>query len=289
MQAAYQVFRTYQGAESRTAIPNLSGRRLKAFLIPLPPLPEQRRIVARIEELMERVREAKRLREEAKKDADRLMQAALAEVFPRPGTEPPPGWRWVRLGEVCKFSHGGTPRKSAPEFWNGDIPWVSPKDMCVHIIDDTRDHITKLALEKSSTRLVKKDSVLIVVRSGILARLLPVAVTAREVAFNQDLKAIELDSEVLTPWFLFWSLRSLEPLILSEGVKKGVTVHSIRSGFLENLKIAMPSKEKQRRIVAYLDKIQSQVTALKQAREATETELQRLEQAILDKAFRGEL
>ena len=58
-------------------------------LIPLPPLPEQRRIVVRIEELMERVREARHLREEAKKDADRLMQAALAEVFPAPAPPSP--------------------------------------------------------------------------------------------------------------------------------------------------------------------------------------------------------
>src|SRR5690606_35257557 len=101
-----QVFRVYQGTESRTAIPNLSARRLRDFIAPLPPLDEQRRIVARVEELMARVREAKRLRQQAKEDAERLMQAALAEVFPSPGAEPPPGWRWVRLGEVFDLQQG---------------------------------------------------------------------------------------------------------------------------------------------------------------------------------------
>lgn len=258
-------------------------------LIPLPPLPEQRRIVARIEALMERVREAKRLREEAKKDADRLMQAALAEVFPRPGGPLPPSWRWVKLGEVCEFRHGGTPSKKHPVFWNGNIPWVSPKDMRLPVITDTRDHITEHALENSSTRTAPKNSILIVVRSGILVRTFPVAIAGRRVAFNQDIKAILPNLSVFNPRFLYWALRSLEPLILSEGVKKGVTVHSIRSGFIENLRVPVPSLGNQRRIVAYLDQIQAQVTALKQAQEATEAELHRLEQAILDKAFRGEL
>ncbi len=79
---------------------------LEEHPLPLPPLPEQRRIVARIEELMGRVREARRLREEAKRDAERLWQAVLAETFPRPGAELPEGWRWVRLGEVCEIYYG---------------------------------------------------------------------------------------------------------------------------------------------------------------------------------------
>ena len=267
----------------------ITKRQLEELSIPLPPLEEQRRIVARIEELMERVREAKRLREEAKKDAERLMQAALAEVFPRLGAPLPAGWRWVRLGEVCEFRHGGTPSKKRPEFWNGNIPWVSPKDMRIPVITDTRDRITEHALENTNVRIAPKNSILVVVRSGILVRTFPVAIAGCKVAFNQDIKAILPNQSVFNPWFLYWALRSLEPLILSEGVKKGVTVHSIRSGFIENLRVPTPSLENQCCIVAYLDQIQARVIALKKTQESTEAELHRLEQAILDKAFRGEL
>jgi type I restriction enzyme S subunit len=77
---------------------------LRSVLIPLPPLEEQRRIVARVEELMSRIREAKRLRQEAKEEAERLWQSILSETFPKPGTELPEGWRWVRLGEVCDYN-----------------------------------------------------------------------------------------------------------------------------------------------------------------------------------------
>ena len=201
----------------------------------------------------------------------------------------PKGWRWVRLGEVCEFRHGGTPNKKRPEFWNGNIPWVSPKDMGVPVITDTQDHITEHALENSGARTAPENSILIVVRSGIPVRSFPVAIAGCKVTFNQDIKAILPNLSVFNPWFLYWVLRSLEPLILSEGVKKGVTVHSIRSGFIENLQVPVPSREKQRRIVAYLDQVQKQVTALKQAQQETESEIERLEQAILDRAFRGEL
>jgi len=101
--------------------PRIRMEALWNALIPLPPLPEQRRIVARIEELMERVREARRLREEAKKDADYLMQAALAEVFPRPGDPLPSGWKWVKLKEVVESLESGFAfRKKGVQ--NGDLP-----------------------------------------------------------------------------------------------------------------------------------------------------------------------
>ena len=73
---------------------------LQEACIPLPPLNEQRRIVAKVEMLMEQVREARRLRQKAAEDADRLWQSVLADTFPCPGTDLPPKWRWVRLGDM---------------------------------------------------------------------------------------------------------------------------------------------------------------------------------------------
>jgi type I restriction enzyme S subunit len=69
-------------------------------IIPLPPLEEQKRIVARIEELRTRIKEAKKLRQESKEKTELLWQSALAETFPKPGTQLPDGWQWVKLEEV---------------------------------------------------------------------------------------------------------------------------------------------------------------------------------------------
>ncbi len=81
MQAAYQVFLAYQGAESRTAIPNLSGRRLRNFLAPLPRLDEQRRIVAHLEAVQDKIRALKNAQAETDEHVKRLDQSILEKAF----------------------------------------------------------------------------------------------------------------------------------------------------------------------------------------------------------------
>ena len=88
-----------------------------------------------------------------------------------------------------RFFGGGTPLKSHPEYFTGSIPWVSPKDMKSLVINDSIDHITEEAIAHSTTNLVPTNSVLMVIRSGILKHTLPVAVNSLPVTINQDMKA----------------------------------------------------------------------------------------------------
>ena len=80
---------------------------------------------------------------------------------------------------------GGTPDKGNPEYWNGEIPWVSPKDMKSTTIENTEDHITTDGLESSATKLVAPGAVLLVMRSGILRHSIPVAINRVSIALNQ--------------------------------------------------------------------------------------------------------
>src|SRR5689334_6780235 len=102
----------------------------------------------------------------------------------------PADWKHQKLKYVARFVGGGTPDKSTPEFWNGDIPWVSPKDMKTDEIFDTEDHITTEGLQSSATNLVQPGAALIVVRSGILRHSIPVAINRVPAAINQDMRAI---------------------------------------------------------------------------------------------------
>lgn len=163
-------------------------------------------------------------------------------------------WPVVKLSDVAQLSSGGTPSKANPSFWKGDIPWVSPKDMKSNRIDDAQDKITRDAIAGSAARTVGPNSVLAVIRSGILAHTLPVATLAREVSFNQDIKAITPKNGSLLPPFLFWMLKGQEGKILRLGVKTGATVHSLSNGFLEGLLFPLPPLNEQRRIVALLDR-----------------------------------
>jgi type I restriction enzyme S subunit len=160
----------------------------------------------------------------------------------------------VKLSDVATLSSGGTPSKANAAFWDGDIPWVSPKDMKFNHVVDAADKITRAAVSESAARIVGSNSVLVVVRSGILAHTFPVATLAREVSFNQDIKAITPKNGSLLPAFLFWMLKGQEAQILRIGVKKGATVHSLSNGFLESLRFPLPPLDDQRRIVGLLDR-----------------------------------
>jgi type I restriction enzyme, S subunit len=161
------------------------------------------------------------------------------------------GWKRKRLGEVCEFRGGGTPSKAVARFWTGDIPWVSPKDMKSTVVSDSIDHITLEAIEGSATSLIPENAVLIVVRSGILARTVPVAVTGRPLAINQDLKAL-CPQASLDVRFLYHLLESKMDVLLAM-VSRGATVHRLQTDQIRLLDFGLPPLYEQQRIVRVLD------------------------------------
>lgn len=106
--------------------------------------------------------------------------------------ELPEKWEWERYGQLGYDLGGGTPSKSNSEYWNGEIPWVSPKDMKVDYIFSAQDSITDVALENSTVKIIPVGSLLMVVRGMILAHSFPVAITKVPVVINQDMKALVL-------------------------------------------------------------------------------------------------
>lgn len=171
------------------------------------------------------------------------------------------------LRDLCVFKHGGTPSKSNPSFWAGDIPWVSPKDMKQAVIESATDYISAEAVAGSATSIVPSGSILAVVRSGILAHSFPIAQAAKPLAFNQDIKAVIPVSEDVDPDYLYWFLRSQSLNVVTRGVKKGATVHSVQSGFIENLKVPMRPREDQRRIVDLLARVEGIVRLRREAQQ----------------------
>jgi type I restriction enzyme S subunit len=171
----------------------------------------------------------------------------------------------AQLKELCSFRHGGTPSKSNPAFWGGDIPWVSPKDMKTTMLMGAQDSITLRGIEESATSLVPAGSILTVVRSGILAHSLPLALAARPLTFNQDIKAIQVTDRRVCHEYVYWFLRSKELDILARGVKKGATVHSLQSGYIENLVIPILPDREQRRIIDLLSRAENIVRMRREA------------------------
>lgn len=173
----------------------------------------------------------------------------------------PSHWETRKLKHIARFFGGGTPSSEMAEYWTGDIPWVSPKDMKAEIIGDSQDHISPLALSNSATMLVPSGSVLMVVRSGILKHTIPVAIAARSLTLNQDMKAIFLQ-ECLRPDYLAATIRGHQSALLVEWRKAGATVESIEHELVAQTEVLIPPLDEQTKIASFIDRETANIDAL---------------------------
>ncbi|MGS3162028.1 restriction endonuclease subunit S [Aeromonas caviae] len=200
----------------------------------------------------------------------------------------PEHWVVSPLKYKCVFSGGGTPSKDNLEYWNGSIPWVSPKDMKSFWITDAEDKITEQAIKESSTKLVQPGAVLMVVRSGILQRTIPVGINTIPVTMNQDMKAIRFSSAVYAEWLSFF-IKGYEDSLLLDWRKQGATVESIEHEYLANSLILFPPEEEARSIIAALGRRLDKFDQLEQRASDAITLLQERRSALISAAVTGKI
>lgn len=281
-------------------IPNMGYRRhfplFDKLTLPLPPLSEQQRIVERIEELFTKLDEAKeRLQEVADSFAVRkaaiLHKAFTGELTKQWRLEngvSDESWEEKKLGEVGSWLGGGTPSTNREEYWdNGNILWITSKDMKSAVIEDTLMKVNEIGVKNSSANYIEKPAILIVMRSGILRRTFPVAMVKKPFTVNQDLKAIVPDKDDLE--FLFWMLLSNERRILDSCMKNGTTVESINSNALKAFAFKCPTLPEQHEIVRLIDDLLARENSAQQATEQALASIDLMKKSILARAFRGEL
>ena len=302
------------------AMNNISLNDIQNFVVPLPPLAEQHRIVAKVDELMSICDQLEAARAEREATRDRLVAASLARLNapdPDPATfrnhaafalenldplttrldqikalrqtilnlavrgklveqaqndEPaikfdgaiptdlippfdiPENWNWARLCAVGEIKGGGTPSKARHDFWDGDIPWVSPKDMKVDYIARAQMNISEAAIAGSAANVVKPGSVLFVVRGMILAHSFPVAVTRVPLAINQDMKALVLQNPEMAE-YMVRMLRGMKPEMLKRVQRSSHGTCRIESSDYKDFLIPLPPLAEQHRIVAKVDEL----------------------------------
>jgi len=158
-------------------------------------------------------------------------------------------WPKVKLGDIVDIKGGGTPSKSNPDFWGGDIPWASVKDFKTSSLKETADNITQLGVEKSATNVIPAGNVIVPTRMALGK----VAINEVDIAINQDLKALLVrDEQTLSKLYLMRFLESKSAYIDEQG--KGATVKGITLDVLRNLEVPLPPLVEQKRIAAILDK-----------------------------------
>ncbi|WP_343291259.1 restriction endonuclease subunit S [Vibrio harveyi] len=195
----------------------------------------------------------------------------------------PSGWKWVPLDEVLlNIIGGGTPSKSNPSYWSGDIPWLSVKDMKTSRPKDTIDHISLDAIENSATNLISPDTLIVSTRMGLgkIVRL------PFETTINQDLKALILAKSVNKSYVEYWYI-SLASYIESLGT--GTTVKGIRLEQLRSLKLPLAPRAIQDLVVNKIEELFSHIDAGVEGLKQAKAKLQQYRQSVLKDAVTGKL
>lgn len=166
-----------------------------------------------------------------------------------------------------------TPSKDRPDFWDGEVPWVSPKDMKRAELDDSTDHISQAALEQTGLKLHPPGGVMVVVRGMILAHTFPVARNTVPVTVNQDMKVLRphkgTDSR-----YLAWLLQGLEPVMLSMTDESAHGTKALRTDQWASLPVPVPDETTQKRIANFLDEQTARIDALIAEKEALQGAVQ---------------
>ena len=288
----------------------------KKFLLPLPPLQEQKRIVDKLEEilplvekykedkekldelnlnfplklkksildyaikgklveqnledesveiLLQKIREEKqRLIKDKKLKADKFLQSTIFigednSPYEKIGKEThciadeipfeiPQSWSWVRLGSIGEFFMGGTPQKSEIKYWNGGIKWLTIGDYSrFDIITETKDKITELGVQNSSTKLVEAGSVVV----SIYATIGRVGILGCDMATNQAIVGVKPFQ--IYNRYLMYAIDNVKNTMLKLANK--TTQKNINLEILKHILIPLPPLPEQKRIVAKIEEL----------------------------------
>jgi type I restriction enzyme S subunit len=309
-----------------TIRPRVNLGHVRELVVPLAPLNEQKRIVDKVESLFGESKTARQALDKVPVLLRRFRQSVLTKAFKgelterNPNDEPaqkllerieqernkrrqtssseneeplysdlpelPETWAWTRIGGIFEVASGGTPRRNKPEYWNGAIPWVSSGEVAFCGITQTREHITKEGVENSSAKVCPPGTVLLALygegKTRGQAAVLRVPATT-----NQAIACILCSQTSIPPEYVYWWLyyRYLETRKLGEGANQpNIYLHHVRK-----MPFPLAPAYEQRAVVAIINQLFSLVDNIDASAQKARNASQTIDQAILAKAFRGEL
>jgi type I restriction enzyme S subunit len=258
--------------------------------IPLPPLAEQRRVVARINELAAQIHEARTLRHHAAEEAEALIPRATASLLDDAG------WPSSELGNILaeKPRNGLGPQQEVESGGRAMLRINAVSSSTTRFVEMTAAKQVEVADDVAQQFVIRNDDVFIVRYNGDINRVAKPAIykgtNESRVVYPDKLIRLRPDLTKMTPDFLVFALssRSMRTQIEELGKTTAGNI-GISGGDAKSFVVPIPQIPEQRRIVSELDALQAEVDALKRLQAETAAELDALLPSILDKAFRGEL
>jgi type I restriction enzyme S subunit len=328
--------------DTSSAIPGLNREDVLVQRLPLAPLPEQKRIVTKVDALLERVNAARARLAKVPATLKRFRQSVLAaacsgrltaewrdrhpsldsarsllariqaaraetaqtarerrqieEAFSEARSsvsddesgigELPDSWLVCRVGAIGTVLNGSTPSRQHPEYWGGDIAWVSSGEVRNNVISQTRERITALGYSSTSVRLLPAGTVLLAMIGEGKTRG-QAAILGIEATINQNIAAVQLSHGLIVPKFLWrWFQFQYEATRMQGG---GSGPQALNCQRVRELPFVLPPLDEQREIVRRVDSLFDLAEGFEGHVRAATVRGERIPEAILARAFRGEL
>lgn len=308
---AYYFLRNFDftSHNSGSAQPSLNRNFIHPLPVYVPPVSEQRAIASILGALDDKIELNRRMNETLEAMARALFKswfvdfdpvrakaearqpsgidAETAKLFPSELVESdlgpiPHGWRARPLSEWVDALSGGTPSKANASYWNGPIPWISPKVMTSLHADDAEAFVTEAAIG-NGTRTAPAGSTLVMVRGMGLHEEVRVSQARAAVTFNQDVKA--LVPKNIEPSLLLFALLHAKDDLLRRVESSGHGTGRLPSDILLSTPIIMPGMDEQRSMARILDALNDRIAVAR----AESRNLAALRDTLLPRLLSGEL
>src|SRR5690625_262430 len=176
-------------------------------------------------------------------------------------------WKEYKINDIARVVGGGTPRTSNPDYWNGDIPWITPRDLTGYskmYIDGGERSITSKGLNKSSTQLLPKGTVLLTSRAPIGY----VAIAKNNICTNQGFKSLILNEDLAYNQFIYYWIKNNVDYLQSIGT--GTTFAEIIGSVVKEIEILLPPLPEQKAIASVLSSLDDKIDLLHQQNQTLE-------------------
>lgn len=282
------MFLLYFSSTLKDTLSDLSGKatidfipisRLKDIEIPLPPLPEQKRIVAILDEAFAAIDKAKANAQKNLQNAKQLFESYLQGIFENKGE----GWEEKMLGEIAFVKSGGTPSRAKKEYWDGNIAWYSSGELNELYTKDPERQINELAINNSNAKIFPKGSLLIGMYDTAALKM---SIIERDATFNQAIAGVKPNDKI-DLIFILHSINSIKPDLLN--LRRGVRQKNLSLEKIKNIPIFLPTIKEQRTIVQKLNVLSTETKKLEVIYQHKLNDLEELKKSVLQKAFSGGL
>lgn len=249
------------------------------FDFPLPPLPEQQRIVGILDEAFDGIATARANAEKNLQNAHALFESNLQGVFLRRGQ----GWLDRQLGNFAEVQSGGTPLVSRREYWGGDIPWYSSGELNQTYTSEPERYLSRAGLEGSNAKLFPRGSLLVGMYDTAALKM---SILDRDAAFNQAIAGVKPNHSFDTEFVLLAINASKQRWLLE---RRGVRQKNLSLEKIRSITIPMPEVREQRAVVARLRSVSDEVDSLASLYRRKLGTLDELKKSFLHQAFTGQL